>query len=369
MRLIKKYSFRIGTKIPYAKWPALVHQFLEAQGLTSRSFLYYFVDFPRVGEPIEEQMKTCASAKLRKDAPSLDEVRFYNGKRYRRGDYFFISNIDGDPMDSDAVMLPLMNKIHRRYGFAESNLYYFDIDFFGKNTSFERDLSLCEENDPLQCLDLQPYGSGIRLHRDVLCENELVLSVDILHGGEVLDPTPYADALRNLLPNIKCEESLQIYLTEAEKRNIESIDAGAKEILQRCRDYFEERLESENVEHSFCAQYALANPLKRLAKQYGYEYRNLYRGCVFSLQKRTKRGNVICVEVESGPSRYSLNSVISFCGIGYQHDLGGNCRTPRDQGETDACLSDLMEVLAEFERTLLPELDRRYPETPDWFII
>jgi hypothetical protein len=42
---------------------------------------------------------------------------------------------------------------------------------------------------------------------------------------------------------------------------------------------------------------------------------------------------------------------------------------PRDQNEADRCLSELMEVLAEFERTLLPKLDRFYPETPDWFII
>ena len=373
MRLIKKYSFRIGTKIPYAKWSALVHQFLEEQGLTSQSFLYYFDGYPNNGAPIQEQLKTCACAKLLKDKPSLGEVRFYNGKRYGRSDHFFLSNIDGSALASDAVILPLMNKIHRHYGFAGSDLYYFDIDFFGKKTSFERDLSVCEENgdlfDPLKDLELQPYGSGICLHRDILCENELVLSVDILHDGKIFDSAPYAEALRNLLPNIKCEESLEIYLTDEEKRNIESINTEASEILEHCRDYFSKRLKSEGVAYSFCAQYALALPLKRLAKQYGYQYRHLDRSCVFSLQKRTQRGHIIYVEVATEPSRYSLGSEVSFCGIGYRHELGGNCRTPRNQEEADICLLDLMEALAEFERMLLPELDRLYPETPDWFII
>jgi hypothetical protein len=266
-----------------------------------------------------------------------------------------------------------MHKIHRGYGFAGSDLYYFDIDFFGKKTSFERDLSVCEENgelfDPLKDLELQPYGSGICLHRDILCENEFVLSVDILHDGKIFDPAPYAEALRNLLPNIKCEESSEIYLTEEEKRNIGNRDAQAEPILEQCREYFEKRLDSGDVRHGFCAQYSLAPPLKRLAKRYGYQYRNLYRGYVFSLQKRTERGNIICIEAEAGPSRYSLNAMISFCGIGYRHELGGNCTTPRNQEEADAYLLNLMEALAEFERMLLPALDRLYPETPDWFII
>jgi hypothetical protein len=373
MRLIKNYTFGIGTKIPYAKWPELVHQFLDAQGLTSRTFLYYFDDFPEGDEPIVEQMNTCACAKIRKDAPSLEEVRFYNRKKEGTSGYFFLSNIDASVLDSDAVILPLMNKIHRRYRFASSDLYYFDIDFFGKKTSFERDFSYCERNgfpiDPTRCLDLQPYGSGIRLHRDVCGDNELVLSVDMLHDGEVFDPAPYAQALHRLLPNIKYKEWLCVYLTEEEERNIEKIDAEAMPILEQCRNYFEEHFDREIVQNEYSAQYALATPLKCMAKQYGYEYRHLYRSCVFSLQKRTQRGHIIYVEVVTDPSRYSLGSFVSFCGIGYQHELGRNCRMPRDQNEADCCLSELMEVLAEFERTLLPKLDRFYPETPDWFII
>lgn len=373
MRLIKKYSFRIGTKIPYAKWPVLVRQFMEEQGLMSQSFLYYFDDFPKGEEPIGEQMKTCACAKILKDAPSLGEVRFYNGKKEGTSDFFFLSNIDGSALRSDEVILPLMNKIHRRYGFAESDLFYFDIDFFGKKTTLERDFSCCDREgfplDPTRRLELQPYGSGIRLHRDVCGDNELVLSVDILHDGEVFDPVPYAEALRNLLPGIKCEETLEIYLTEEEKRNIGNMDAEAAPMLGQCRNYFDERLNCQNVQYGFQAQYALATPLKCLSKKYGYEYRHLYRSCVFSLQKRTQRGHVIYVEVLTEPSRYSLSTVISFCGIGYRHDLGGSCDTPGDQEEADICLLDLMKALAEFERTLLPELDRLYPETPDWFII
>ena len=42
MRVIKKYRFQIGTKIPFADWPAIIHQFMDENDLTNEVFLYNF---------------------------------------------------------------------------------------------------------------------------------------------------------------------------------------------------------------------------------------------------------------------------------------------------------------------------------------
>lgn len=372
MRLIKNYDFHIKTKIPYAIWPTLVHQFLEEQGLTSRSFLYYFEDYPVEGETIEEQMKTCACAKILKDDPSLGECRFDNGKKRGTCDLFFLSNIDGTPLPSDAIVFPLMQKIHRRYGFTETDLYYLDIDFFGRNTPYGRDFSSAEcpevPSDPIRCIESQPYGSGIRLHRDILGENYLFLSVDILHDGKIMNPEPYAEAMKRLLPEIKVEESLNIYLTDEEKQDIEKLNASAACSLEQCRDYLATHF-AYGIEPDCESRYSIATPLKKLARKYGYTYHSLYRNCVFSLQKRTSKGKILYIEIESGPSRNHLSFMVSFCGIGFTHDLGGNYGVPKNQTDANLFLEHSMQILSEFEKAVLPSLDQQYPETPNWFQI
>jgi hypothetical protein len=43
-------------------------------------------------------------------------------------------------------------------------------------------------------------------------------------------------------------------------------------------------------------------------------------------------------------------------------------QTPTNQAEVDACSEKILSILTEFEKTLLPELDAHYEETPDWFV-
>ena len=40
MRRIRYYVFKAGTKLPFAELPALIHQFLDEQGLKSASFFF-----------------------------------------------------------------------------------------------------------------------------------------------------------------------------------------------------------------------------------------------------------------------------------------------------------------------------------------
>ena len=210
-----------------------------------------------------------------------------------------------------------MKKIHRRYGFCESNLYYFDIDFFGKRTCFERDYSVALRMsktdkipfDPTLYMECQPYGSGITLHRDACAENYLKLSVDLMHDGIVMDATPYYEEMQKLLPQIKATSSLAIYLSEKERQRIEKINQSADPVLQKCRDFFNNRLPFTPSQNYFPSTYSVAKPLKKLAKKYGYTYKFIGNGGTYSLEKRTAKGNVIYIDVDSGPSHYNLGSV------------------------------------------------------------
>lgn len=376
MRLVKHYIFDIKTKIPFSEWVEIVHRFLSENGLTSHRFLYFFEDMVNEHETKEEALSRINCTKIRKDCPSLDEFRCHDGKSRNLSDRLWSSNIDRSDDFPESNLLPLMKKIHRRYGFCESNLYYFDIDFFGKRTYFERDFSVAIERsqvdkmpfDPTLYIECQPYGSGITLHRDVCAENYLELSVDLLHDGVVMDATPYYDAMQKLLPQIKATTSLTIHLTEEEKQRIAEINQSAAPMLQRCHDFFAGRLPSAFAQNALPSHYSVAKPLKKLAKKYGYAYKLVWNGGVYSMEKRTAKGNVIYIEVDSGPSHYDLGVGISYQGIGFQHRMGYSNHTPTNQQEADVYLENVFSVVSEFEGALLMDLDHLFPETPDWFI-
>jgi hypothetical protein len=222
--------------------------------------------------------------------------------------------------------------------------------------------------DPTLYMECQPYGSGITLHRDACAENYLNLSVDLLHDGIVMDATPYYEAMQKLLPKIKVTPSLSIYLSEEEKQRIEEINQSAEPILQNCRDFFANRLSFTSSQNLFESNYSIAKPLKKLAKKYGYTYKLVWNGGVYSLEKRTAKGNVIYIDIASGPSHYNLGVGVSYQGVGFNHTIGNANQTPTNQQETDAFLENILLTVSEFESTLLQELDHFFPETPDWFI-
>ena len=356
MRLVQHYTFPIKTKIPFSEWPEIVHRFLEENHLTSHRFLYFFEDILGFDETMEDALAHGGCARILRDCPALGEIRW----TYNRPDKLWLSNIDSQDDFPESSIFPLMKKIHRRYGFSESDLYYFDIDFFGKRTYFARDESALS-------MEHQPYGSGITLHRDVCGDNYLKLSVDLLHDGVAMDATLYFEAMQKLLPKIKAATSLQIYLSEEEKQQIEEINQAAAPVLETCRGFFGERLPFTATQNTFSSNYSVAKPLKKLAKKYGYAYKLVWNG-VYALEKRSAKGNVIYIDVDSGPSHYDLGVGVSYQGVGFCHKIGCGNQTPASQQEADAFLENVMAVVWEFENTLLPSLDGQYPETPGWFI-
>ena len=129
MRPINPYCFSIGTKIPYSDWPEIVHQYLDRPGISFRRFMYHFKDLFNFYETVDEKWSHGSCAKAVRDCPAPGEIHFLNGSAYGTLDALWLGNIDSETACTEADLLPLMKKIHRRYGFSETNLYYYDIDF------------------------------------------------------------------------------------------------------------------------------------------------------------------------------------------------------------------------------------------------
>lgn len=375
MRVIQTYFFIMSSKTPYSDYPAIAHRFLDEQNLTSHRFLYFFDELIYNTKTTAETLASGSCAKAVKDCPAFGEIRLFDGESYGAYQTLFLSNIDTDTGCTEADILPHMKKIHRRYGFCECNLYYYDIDFFGHVIPCSRDLTDAEtraayfekELNPLWNLGNQPYGSGIRLHRYSTGGNYISLSIDLMHNGVIHDATPYFEAMKALLPGIKPTIRMNIYLTDEEKQEISKWDALITPTLEKTRSFFAQCFPTKDRQNYFNSRYTLAPKLKKLAKQYGFSYHYEGFGCCV-LDKKTPRGHTLRILVESGPSRYSTGYHINIQGLGFCYELCNSMQTPKNQAESDACSHHILSIVSEFEKTLLPELDSFYSETPDWFV-
>ena len=371
MRVIHTCTFSMSTKTPYSEFPAIARRFLEEQNLVAHRFMYYFDEMICL-KSYEETLATGGCAKAVKDCPALGSIRYINVESTAHE--LFLTNIDKDTGCTEADILPHMNKIHRRYGFRESDLYYYDIDFFGHVIPFEREMSfvklkseyLQREVDPALLIYDQLRGSGIRLHRYSTGGNYISLSIDILHNGIIYDAKPYFDAMKALLPNKNPWVKMDIYLSEAEKQEIASWDKQIAPILEEARSFLAERFPSKDGPYNNPV-YRLAPTLKKLAKQYGYAYK--YEGNGFySIDKRMPRGHILRLWVDSGPSHFNTTYGVIMEGVGFCHRIYFSEHVPRNQAESDACSEAFFSVAAEFEKAFIPKLDAFYEETPDWFV-
>lgn len=376
MRVIQTYTFKMSPKTPYSDYPAIAHRFLEEQHLTSHRFLYFFDELiHHYMKTAEETLTSGSCAKAVKDCSALGEMRFFDGKPYGTSQLLFLSNIDTDNGCTEADILPHMKKIHRRYGFCECNLYYYDIDFFGEVIPCDRDLTDAKrraayfekELNPLWNLSNQPYGSGIRLHRYSTGGNYIALSIDLMHNGVICDATSYFEAMKALLPHINPTVQMNIYFNDKEKQEISNWNALSAPVVEKSQTFFTERFPTKEHQNHFDSSYTLAPKLKKLAKQYGFSYHYEGFGCC-ALDKKISKGHTLRIWAESGPSRCCTNYHVNIQGIGFCHELCNSMQTPTNQAESDACSESIFSIVSEFENTLLPEFDAFYPETPDWFV-
>lgn len=376
MRLIMNYF--ISTKVPYSEWPEIVHTFLQKQGLSNKRFLYYFetlLGSDPDSDGYRKEFERGGCSRMLKDCPELGPMKIWSGEKYGHFDHAYLSNIGVETFPEKKI-LPLMKKIHRSYALSQSDLYYYDIDFFHDLIPYERDYSDAERHcsarglsvDREMLLPRQPYGSGICLHRERFFGGHIQLSVDLLHDGNLLDAQPYCDALCELLPDATVLPFMVPYFSEEEKDDIEVNNRRAAPMLKQCQEFFAQYFTDNDRQNAFRSNYAIAPTLKKLCKQYGYVYTFPRERGFFCADKRSKRNHLLSLEVDAGPSRYSMDVVVSFRGLGFEHRLGYCMHTPTDQETADDCMRQVMETFAVFEKTLFPFLDAMFPETPDWFM-
>lgn len=356
MRLIKTWMFDINGRTPKTVWIELIQRFLRENGLTSHRFLY-LIDEMLFDYTIEEALTNGGCAKIRKACPALDEIRVLRGRAMGAFDHLWISNVDReDDRFTAEQILPVMNKIQRGHNISLSYFEFADVDFFGRRIHYE------VLPRPERWSQIPHYGSCL-----FLIHNRIELSVDILHDGELLDGEPYKEALQAILPPGKVRAHEMLWLSREEKEALNEAKQNTAPVRERCRRFFEESLPPEKDKKGIEARYSTAAPMKKLAAQYGYTYRSIPRGGLLVLEKRTARGNAIWVEVGSMAPRYGMEIVLRYKGAGFAYYLVGRSSEPKNQKEANAELEKVMEAVAEFEKTLLPEVDACFPEAPAWY--
>lgn len=358
MRVIRRYRFQIGTKVPFAQWPEIVHRFLAESGLTYHRFLYHFSDMTGEGRLSQ------ACVRIQRDCPGIGESHIAWTEKTDCSTLIthVLTNMDTQTDFAEELLLPLMGKIHRSYGFAEVQLCYGDVDFFGRVMPME------SEEDLLKLGVWRLKGSFITLYREPVLNRAFIdVNIDVLRDGQLLDATPYCEVMQRLLPKVKVGSSQIIVLTADEKQRIDEAGRAAEPVIEACKAYLKERLPGLQRHQNDPCSYSVARACKKLAKKYGYAYRLEWNGGVYSLQKRTARGNVLYIDVDSGPSHGDTSMCLYFKGPGFSHYLGGADHVPANQQALEAALDATMQIIAAFEEVLLPQLDACFPESPAWF--
>lgn len=349
MLAVQTYRFLIGTKIPFSDCPQIVQTFLNQHALHYDRFLYYFQD-NHGGLP-----------KIMKDCPNIGSMR---SRPSNAGALFYLSNIEENTGCTDAEILSIVPKIHRRYGLSEAYIIYQDIDFFDQQIPA---IIQAPYNNPT-CIK----GSSITLYRDSVFPrwNSINLKIVIHNGTNTYDPAPYFKTMKQLLPGVRYMGFVEYCLTSEEQALYDQLNESAVPLIENAHNYFEKLL-PEHITSTPAVldppSLSVAPALKRISKQYGYSYVKHEYGCYF-VQKRTQSGHYILLDIDVGPMFKGVGLGIRYIGTGFDHRLGSTFGYPQGQKDLEDYLLQIFEALSSAERDAIPALNSHYPPTPDWFV-
>ncbi len=348
MLAIQTYRFLIGTKLPFSDCPEIVRTFLNQQSLHYDRFLYYFQD-NYGGLP-----------KIMKDCPNIGPMR---SRPVKCGEHLYLSNIEENTGCTEAEIISVVPKIHRRYGLSEAYIIYQDIDFFEQQIPA---VIRAPYNTPA-CIK----GSGITLYRDSAFPrwNSIDLKIVIHSGTSTYDPTPYFEAMKQLLPGVRYKGFVECCLSNEEQTAYDALNQSIVPLVENASNYFEKLLPDCSAPGDAtlnAPKLSVAPVLKKLSKQFGYTYIKHEYGCFF-IRKRTTNGHYILLDIDVGPMFKGVGLLIRYIGAGFEHRLGSTFRYPQDQADLETHLIQVFRILASAEKEVIPVLDACYPPTPDWF--
>ena len=383
MRILQCYRFLVGTKIPFDKWPGIIEEYLHQQNLTHRIFHYCLEIYDhsdRFRAVLDgTRCETCgapeyACERCRKEATDAlrkgtacerahKEQPFLGPIKVRQTRYNTIQSLNNFSDESNLIkenIYGIAPKIYRRYGFAETSLIYRDIDFFSRRVS-----TPAPESEYM----MNGYeGSGITLYRRCLSQdNAIILVVESRYPGEVPDAKPYADALGELLPQIKRLSATKIIMEEGEQACYEELHHHAEPLVKQAKEFFIERMPEEKGNNEPDAHVSVASWLKKLSKRYGYTYSG-YMNYIYFLEKKLPNGHYICLEFVSNPLSPDADPFVNLCGLGFKHEIWVDGFSPQNPRDASEYFTQLFGTLTEAEQSVFPTILEIYPPTPDWFI-
>ncbi len=330
--------------------------------------MYYFEDIATDDNDADEpkhDFSTHGCERILKDCPELGKPRY---RRTEYDKYSFLTNLDGEPFPEEKI-LPLMKKIHKRYGFFSTYLYYSDIVFYGKTIPYEPSASENEEQNA-GSFDRSTYwgypaaNSGIEIYRCSLpSDNYISLSVDALFDGEVRDTARFYNALRAELPKMRSYHEAVLCLTKEEREVIDRNNQKAIPVLDKCKSLFSQYMPAEYTlsEEDDCS--GIAKEMRKISGSHGFSFARAGNG-EYKAAKRTGRNAVIYIEASITEG---VTLIISFQGAGFKHELYCDMDIPRNRAAVIDRIHEAFSVLDMFEKTLLPELDQCFDITPSWF--
>ena len=143
---------------------------------------------------------------------------------------------------------------------------------------------------------------------------------------------------------------------------------GTKIPFSECPDLIQRFLKQNNLMSMLpLPKLSVAPALKRICKQHGYTYVKHVCEC-FLVQKRTRNGHYISLEIAVGPRLKGVDLMIRYVGAGFDHPIGVTIRYPQDQKALEDYLEEIFQALIAAEKEMFPLLESHYPPTPDWFL-
>lgn len=383
MRILQSFRYTLGTKPPFDQLPAMIDNFLHSHNLTHRVFHYYFetYDFTETYREVVDGSKCsrcfapdhycekCRSEAERylrngtgcqravKENPFLGPIHI---QQTQRNDKHILHNFEVEDNWAKASIYGILPKIYRRYGFANTQLIYRDIDFFSRRTYSPAPAA--------QCAPEYYPGSAITILRSVFpAGNVVILTIASDDPSDVPDATMYAEALRQHLGCKKYLSCTDLVMDDQETEFYENLNQQAVPLIKAAKEFFKDQMPEEKGNELSAASVSVAAYLKKFGKRYGYSYQG-YEHYMYFMEKRLANGHYVCLEFVSNPDSPDADPFVNLVGLGFHHQIWFDGFSPQNPQDASEYFTKLFDTLTRAEKSVFPAILDLYPQTPDWFM-
>lgn len=381
MRVFSKFSFVIGN-LSFADVLDRIDSFLCANDLHYQAMGYYIcdMDMPKKSRiasaqydrliPRRKSATVSDMHDLVSEYPQLGSIQNRSGGNAYQN--IVLTNLDdwGKCLHTDcgeSILREIARKYPIPYYVSFLLLSYLNVDFFGKSRE-----PVEESTQSAAYETMQRKGSHITLGKYGKDSIKLNMTVEITDGQTVLDASPYAKSLSEILGKKFSEETVLI-LSADEEAKYRALNENAAEIVnevksavcEMCQLYhMPEREGSVNIQTS---DFSVPKSLKRIGKKFGFTKYRYDSYNVFFLSKQTPEGHLMTLVVDAPPRFNELRFSVHLTGLGFQHKFPMGEFYVQSQEIADDLIHTSFEIIEKLSQNQLGTLSRHYPDTPAWF--